>query len=119
MQKCDERRCWRLSALSIVGRASLELQTRLAYPVIGRSSSRKRVSSSGLALSLKVRAEGGNRHFGLEFERPEIHTGKLSFHLVVHRTSDDWIQKGSDEAGPGHLLQDGEEEADPYLSGML
>ena len=105
--------------MSVVGRASLELQTRSPYLVIGRSPSRKRVSSSGLALSLKVRAEGGNRDFGLECERLEIHTGKLSFHLVVHRTSDDWIQKGSDEAGPGHWLQDDEEEADPYLSRML
>ena len=62
---------------------------------------------------------GGNRYFGLESERLEIYTGNLSFHLAVHRTSDDWVQKGSDEAGPGHLLQDGEEEADPYLSRML
>ena len=63
----------------------------------------------------------GTGHAGLESGRLEIHTAELRFHLTVHRTPDGRAQKSSHGhgVGPGHLLQDGDEKADLYLSGML
>ena len=58
----------------------------------------------------------GTGHVGLESGRHEIHTGKFGFHLALHGTPDGRAQKSSHGVGPGHLLQDGDEEEDLHLS---
>ena len=41
----------------------------------------------------------------------EIHVGNFSFHLPLHEPRDGQVKKSSHGVGPGHLLQDGDEEA--------
>jgi hypothetical protein len=72
-----------------------------------------------VTLVLKVRAEGGTGHVELESGRLKIHTGKFGFHLALHGTPIGWAQKSSHGVGPGHLLQDSDEEAALRLNRML
>ena len=48
-----------------------------------------------------------------------IHAGKFAFYPTLHGTPHGRVQKSSLGACPGHLLKDGDEEADLHLSRML
>jgi hypothetical protein len=62
---------------------------------------------------LKMRAEGNVGMLDLTF------IDKLGFHLEPSGTPNGQTQKSSHGAGPVHLLQDGDEEADLHLGRML
>ena len=55
--------------------------------------------------------QGGTGHVRLESGRLEIHTGKFGFYLALHGTPNGRAQKSSHGVGPGHLLQDDDEDA--------